>query len=211
MGLQKCVFVQPSSIALAFIRSANAFTLPLTCSASPFATSLADFKSSAYRQSLTVSTSPSDTPAVTAPDSRFDTASYEKLTCSSREQCSYTSIAVMSFVMDAGYIGVSSDLPYITVPVAASIRTAAPEFISGPASAVSVCATSARAVVGNAVSAMHTASATAVIFSLYLIIPGLLPLCRVLCPERPYARRSVRYIIPLSPDIRPSVTRADIP
>ena len=100
--MAKWVPVQPSCAALWFIRSAKAETLPEICSARPFATSLADFKSRAYKLCSTVSWSPAVRLMVTAPDSRFVVAVSEKVTISSRLQFSTVRRAVITLVMLAG-------------------------------------------------------------------------------------------------------------
>ena len=124
-GLTKFVFVQPSSFALAFIIAEKPATVPPTCSARPFATSFADFRSSPYRQSLTLITSPSVRLSVTAPASRFVVAILENVTLSSRLQFSITSSAVIILVIDAGYSCSSGFFSYSTLPEFASIRIAA--------------------------------------------------------------------------------------
>ena len=102
LGFTKLVAVHPRAFAFSFILPAKAGTLPATCSASPFATSLADFKSSPYRQSRTGILSPAVTSRLTAPDSRFFVALSVNVTTSSSPAFSRTSSAVMTFVIDAG-------------------------------------------------------------------------------------------------------------
>ena len=133
----KWVPVHPSSAALWFIRSANPWILPPTCSASPLATSLADFSRRPYKQSRTDTRSPSWRFKVTAPDSRFVTAVLENTTVSFRSAFSSTRRAVISFVMLAGYSFSSAFFSNSTVLWVASKRMAASADTAGMESSMS--------------------------------------------------------------------------
>ena len=111
---------------------ANSSILPLTCSAKAEATSLADCNINAYKQSLTLISSPTTAPILAASGSRVSIALCENVTVSSRLQFSMVSNAVMILVILAGYIFWWHFLSKSTEPVEASIITAVSATNPGP-------------------------------------------------------------------------------
>ncbi len=84
----------------------------------------------ACKSSSTVRRSPAASPTVLAPDSRLSTASSATITSSLSEQCSSTTRAVISLVMDAGVYSVLIFLPQSTAPESISMTMAASAVVS---------------------------------------------------------------------------------
>ena len=144
-AFSKWVLVQPSSLALWFMSSANALCDPATFSAIPFATSQAERSSMACSASFTVMVSPTRISAVMAPLSRWLTALSVKVMVSSRPRRSAQSSAVMSLVVDAGYIDWDPFLSNRISLVVASYRTAAAPLMAGAATEEPVASVGAAA------------------------------------------------------------------
>ena len=110
---------------------ANPSVLPPICSAKTYAASLADGRSSAYKRDSTVWVSPATRLQVTYPDGIFEIAFSVTITGSERLEFSKTTIAVIIFVVLAGYIFCLEFFSYIIFPVLNSTNIAALPFIGG--------------------------------------------------------------------------------
>ena len=130
----KCVFSIPSSLAFWFISSTKASVLPEhTYCAKTSHASFADATSTAYKSCSTVNSSPGRMPIWLAPvpitESTISLAT--TVLPSSSPHFSKTSVAVMIFVVLAGYIFSSIFFPKSILPVSISIKIAALPYTSG--------------------------------------------------------------------------------
>ena len=117
--------MQPISFAFLFIKFANASWDPETCSAKITALSFADCNINAYSKSFTESVSPIWIFAVEYPLGTEFIANSLAVAVSFKLQCSIARIAVIIFVVLAGYFFSYPLFSYITFPVEASISNTA--------------------------------------------------------------------------------------
>ena len=121
LGVTKCVWLSPSSLAFWFISSANCSTLPARCSASITAVSLCDSSIREYKRSLSLNFCPSTVPSRTL---GWATALALTDTLSSGSARSNARMQVMILVVLAIGRSVSAFFANKIRPLSASIKTA---------------------------------------------------------------------------------------